>query len=45
LKETQNLAIMTDEIWDFFEKDFILTKEYLLDLHKKLLLGIEEENL
>lgn len=45
LKETQNLASMTDEIWDFFEKDFILTKQYLLDLHKKLLLGIEEENL
>lgn len=45
LKETQNLANMTDEIWDFFEKDFVLTKEYLLNLHKKLLSWIEEENL
>lgn len=45
VKETQNLAELTDIIWDFFEKDFILTEEFLFDLHKRLLTGIEKENL
>ena len=45
VKETENLAELTSVIWDFFEKDFILTEDFLLDLHKKLLLGIEKESL
>lgn len=45
VKETENLAELTDIIWDFFEKDFILTQEFLFDLHKRLLTGIEKENL
>jgi len=44
LKETQNLAELTDEIWNFFEKDFLLTHDFLFQLHKKLLFGIEKEN-
>ncbi len=45
VKETENLANLTDIIWEFFDKDFILTQEFLFDLHKKLLTWIEEENL
>lgn len=45
VKETENLAELTSIIWDFFEKDFILTTDFLLNLHKKLLTGIEKENL
>ncbi len=45
VKETENLANLTDVIWDFFEKDFILTEEFIFDLHKNLLNGIENENL
>ncbi|MDP2091032.1 MAG: Fic family protein [Candidatus Gracilibacteria bacterium] len=45
VKETQNLAELTDTIWEFFESDFILTEKFLLDLHIKLLSGIEKENL
>ena len=44
-KETENLAWLTDIIWDFFEKDFILTETFLLELHKSLLTWIEKENL
>jgi hypothetical protein len=36
-KETENLAKLTDFIWDFFKKDFVLTEEFIFDLHKKLL--------
>lgn len=45
VKETQNLAELTDTIWEFFETDFILTEKFLLDLHKKLLTWIEKDNL
>ena len=45
VKETENLANLTDIIWDFFEKDFILTQDFLFDLHKRLLTWIEKENL
>jgi len=45
VKETENLAEITGVIWDFFEKDFILTEEFLLDLHKKLLTWIEKYSL
>lgn len=45
VKETENLAELTDTIWDFFESDFILTEEFILNLHKSLLLWIEKENL
>lgn len=45
VKETQNLAELTDSIWKFFDTDFILTEKFLLDLHKKLLTWIEKENL
>jgi len=44
-KETENLAKLTDFIWDFFKKDFVLTEEFIFDLHKKLLNWIEEKNL
>ena len=44
-RETQNLAELTNIIWDFFEKDFVLTEKFLLDLHKNLLQWIEKENL
>ncbi len=44
-KETENLADLTNIIWDFFEKDFVLTKEFLFELHKKLLNWIEKENI
>jgi len=44
-RETENLAEITDIIWDFFEKDFILTKDFLFNLHKKLLTWIEKNNL
>lgn len=45
LKETQNLAKLTDIIWNFFEKDFKLDKNFLLDLHKNLLVWIEDDDL
>jgi len=45
VKETENLATLTDIIWDFFDKDFILTENFLLELHKKLLTWIEKNNL
>lgn len=45
LRETQNLAELTNRVWDFFEKDFILDEEFLLELHKNLLTWIEEQNL
>lgn len=45
VKETENLAELTDTIWDFFESDFELTHDFILDLHRKLLLWIETENL
>ena len=45
VKETQNLAELTNSIWDFFDTDFILTESYLFELHKKLLTWIEKENL
>lgn len=45
VKETENLAELTNIIWDFFEKDFILTEDFLFDLHERLLTGIEKENL
>jgi len=45
LKETQNLAELTDIIWDFFEKDFKITEKFILDLHKNLLNWIELDNL
>jgi hypothetical protein len=37
MKETENLAELTDIIWDFFDKDFIITEEFIFELHKKLL--------
>jgi len=45
VKETENLAWLTDIIWDFCDKDFILTSEFLLDLHTRLLTDIQKENL
>lgn len=45
LKETQNLAWLTSNIWDFFWKEFILTEEFLLHIHSVLLSWIEKENL
>ena len=45
LRETQNLADLTHIIWDFFEKDLILDEKIIFELHKKLLTGIEKENL
>ncbi|EKD44237.1 MAG: Fic [uncultured bacterium (gcode 4)] len=45
LRETQNLAELTNIIWVFFEKDFILDEKFLLELHKNLLTWIEEQNL
>ena len=42
-KETQNLAKLTDTIWKFFDSDFVLDTKFILQLHKDLLLGIEEE--
>jgi len=45
VKETENLAELTDTIWNFFESDFVLTRNFILDLHKKLLLWIETEKL
>jgi len=45
VKETENLAEIIGVIWDFFDKDFILTEKFLLDLHNKLLKWIEKENL
>lgn len=45
LRETENLAFLTDTIWDFFKTDFVLTKKFLFDLHKNLLQRIETENL
>jgi Fic family protein len=45
VKETENLAELTPIIWDFFEKDFVLTEEFLFDLHKKLLKWIEKEKI
>ncbi len=45
LKETQNLAMLTDTIWKFFDKNFVLDKSFILDLHNKLLEWIEKSNL
>lgn len=45
VKETENLSELTGIIWNFFEKDFILTEDFLFDLHKKLLNWIEKEHL
>ena len=45
LKETQNLAKITDSIWKFFEKDFEISEKFILDLHKNLLDWIETKNL
>ncbi len=45
LKETQNLAKLTGSIWKFFDSNFILDVEFILQLHHDLLLWIEEENL
>jgi len=45
LKETQNLADLTDIIWDFFEKEFYLDEDFLFEIHKSLLNWIEKENL
>jgi Fic family protein len=45
LRETQNLAKLTDIIWSFFDKDFKLDKDFLLDLHGKLLSWIEYNDL
>lgn len=45
VKETQNLAYLTDVIWNFFDKEQNLTNEFILGLHKQLLKEIEEENL
>jgi hypothetical protein len=28
---------LTSFIWDFFDKEFILTEDFLFNLHKKLL--------
>lgn len=44
-KETENLANISLNIWDFFEKDFKISNEFILNLHKKLLFWIEEERL
>lgn len=44
-KETENLAFLTNEIWNFFEKDFILDENFILDLHRKLLKDIQKDNL
>ena len=43
VKETQNLASIVDIIWQFFETDFILTSNFILELHKKLLFWIDEK--
>lgn len=45
VKETENLAWMTGIIWEFFDKEFIITNDFILDLHKQLLIGIEKEYL
>lgn len=45
LKETQNLAKLTNTIWKFFEKDFILDEKFIFKIHKSLLTWIEKENL
>ena len=45
LKETQNLAELTDIIWKFFDKDFEITEKFILDLHKNLLNWIETKDL
>lgn len=44
-KETENLAFLTDKIWEFFDKDFYLDETFILDLHKSLLKDIEIKNL
>jgi len=36
---------MTGIIWEFFDKEFIITNDFILDLHKQLLIGIEKEYL
>ncbi len=45
VKETENLAELTNIIWDFFDKDFVLTKDFILNIHKNLLFWIEKNNL
>lgn len=45
VKETENLANLVNVIWNFFEKDFILSEDFILDLHKKLLTWIEKDDL
>lgn len=45
LKETENLAELTDSIWKFFNKDFILDEKFIFELHKNLLIWIEKEDL
>lgn len=45
VKETQNLAELIDIIWDFFEKDFVLTNDFIFYLHKRLLKDIEKQDL
>ncbi len=45
LKETENLAELTDTIWNFFDTDFTLDKDFILQLHRDLLLWIEKEDL
>lgn len=45
LKETQNLAELTDSIWKFFESDFVLDTEFILTLHCELLTWIEKKYL
>ena len=45
VKETENLAELTNIIWDFFDEDFILTEDFILNFHKELLTWIEKNNL
>lgn len=45
LKETQNLAWLTDKIWEFFEKDLLLYEKFIFEIHKNLLSWIDKENL
>ena len=45
VKETQNLAWMISIIWEFFGKEFLITNDFILGLHRQLLTGIEKEYL